>query len=1427
MALFKRSLLYIVFVFAIVLCLSGSVFASRAANQIEVYKIGDTSLTIKWTPYTPGSGTVQKYTIGYRISGSTTYTAIDVDGTTASPDYNATNNEYSKKITGLTLGTIYDVKIDIYLQGNSTPVVFYNSIKVMTKIDIDRNITSISNPYGNDNVGHIDFTYYAPNEMVGGAMSSVNKSNIAGYNMTVSLSQGQIYSSGQPYKVLYNGTNYDAYKVSTTDSALTYDPGSGAVQFSYPPQSIGGKDALGFALYKSNEPGTDNFNMATIYYVFVQPIFKIGTPYESVIVDATARYETVDNIATLLPLTVSQVANDLVELKFPSVGTGSMSYDVYRGRLISSLTKIHTEYDDGTRSIIQYFNQIDNPQTGDVYYFQVAISGQTYGVASKVISITISLTPNIAPAINNVKIEKVIGDSVLKSSDAIISWDKPDNEDINKANLIYRVYLNSNQENQVNVNDVVHDAGGNIVKDSNGYIVLNTTKDINGNNILFNGLPVVYERVAEVAPKNLIGSGSEYTGNDPVGNFLATGNNYYKIIRNGQGVIRTIYRITGANFLTNADAPTVGGTHHTIYVSNFDGELATDYKTKIELNTNYFLKMNSFNNSISQTSDFSVPVGFTTPTDIVSTIPTPQNFGVELIDTNKIGLLWDPLDGSKYDPAKVTYEVFVSDTNNYADTAFNQIKTITYVPNSDGKKHILIDTNYSLIDALGNNLPNMPTNVKPNTVYLFRIRAKWNTIDAVGNNVSVYSGLSIIVPVTTKRTTISDPNMTAPPAPTDFTVSNVSSKTASFTWSKVDNFSTYRIIKTSNLIDQFAPAPAPPNDGVTTGFSLTGNSYSYSDGNLTSNTLYYFSIRSENVVNGNTLYSPWITVPVTTILVEAPTGLAVAGRSQDGHAITISWQGRGNLDYQSAKKDESTVNYQISEGITGDQTISNVKSFQLTLQNLSANTNYFIKIRSKDSATGMFSKYTEPIQVRTQFNQTDYDTSIQDKEKQQIIDDLSQQWIKEPISKIGYETGKLELWIKNNKASNSIKNSSDSIFTVNLNDNDQSQYKNAYIPLDLIDTLNNVKKNLEVRTEEGSIFFRPGLLSSDTMPDILNILNVGSKVLKVQVNELSSTDALAVVPTGDFAASKVWDISLRAIGYNKSTADLDVAINNMINVIVAQEKALTGSRTEDQVKTQLDTRIRTEVKALLGSALVFESALDTGNNKVRMNLSYNNDVSGKSNGYIAYLKNGSTSQEIQGQTNEPGKIEFETSIPGKVMILGKGAPADIGSSTAGQNIKELISKYNFSKEIVNEKFRPDDVATRQEAISFIVDVLSPSGTAFDGLNAVDKAKKLGLLGKFPIWDLSNAISREEFAYLLSKAYQVKTGIDSNNVVPSKNIRIEDGDSINTQYRNSVMELIDSDIMSTNSNYFYPSRQVTRADAASALIKLIKKLDDLN
>lgn len=1413
MVLKRIWLVHLMLIFAFVFFLSPNVFAARAADEIEVYKMGNNSITVKWTPYDSGGQPLDKYSIGYRVYGEAAYSYIDVSASLQGADYNVVYNEFTKKISGLTSGTIYDIKIDTYLQGNPVPVVFYQSISAMTKVVIDKTVTTIANPYANDDVGHVDFAFIAPNESAGGLLSSVDESNITGYSLLVSTSDGQIFSNGQPYKVLYNsGTSkYDIFRVTTTDEPLTYT----GTQFSFNSQIKDGMDLLAFSLYKTNQPSADNFNLATIHYVVVQPIFKTGTPYENIKVTATAKYETIESIATLLPLTVSQISNDLIRLNFPQVGTGSMSYDIYRGRLVDSLTKIHTEYDDGSRANIQYFNKIDDPLEGDVYYFRVSVSGQSSEITSKVIPIAISLNPNIAPIMENIQVEKIITDTVNKSADIIISWDKPVNEDAHKDDLIYRVYINTDRQDQVFDNDVIYDGTGNILLDGDGKIMLNTKRDINNNNILYKGYPVVFERISEVVAVNLIGSGAVYVGNDPLNNYLSTGNNYYRIIRDETEVIRIIYRINGDDFISNPDAPTSSGEPHTIYNSILEGELATDYKNKFELNTSYFLKMDSYNILTGESSDYSLTTSFTTPGDVIDTVPVPENFEVDLIDTQSIGLVWDKI-SNQFDDSDVTYEVFMSENSSYSDIDFHRvdIPAITVV---DGREYLLIDTTYTLDDGI-------PKLVEPNKVYLFRVRARWDTVDEKGNAVSIYSDLSSILPVTTKRTLLPDPDVNAPPAPVDFCLTNVTSTTASFQWTSVDETSTYRIVKTSEPIEPFAPLSVT-GDGVTNGFALNGETYTYSDAALSANTLYCFSVRAETTFEGETLFSTWITVPVTTILVEAPTELTLVSRNSDGHSITISWKGKASLNYEVVKRDDSVTSYQVAGTATGDTSDPGTKVFQLTVYDLKSNVQYLIKVRAKDPSTSMYSKYTDPIQVRTQFNQTDYDNEIKNKEKIELITDIGESWLKSPSDRIGSDVSKLELWIKEHKVSSAVKNSSNPQYSIELNDSVGTKNKSVYIPLGVVEALEEKKSNLEVKTQEGKYYFKPAVLDADMLEELINDSSVKGRIIKMQINELNAGESSAVVPNVDFQASKVSDISLKLVGYNKTVEELNALIASKINSIITEEKSFASYKTIDQLKEEFDSKIKSEIKTIINDAYISETPIGI-NNKIRIVHSFNTDPNGKSSVYVAYIKNNQTSQEIQGQVIGNNKLQFETSILGKVVIIGKNGPKDINGNWAEENIKKLILNYDFSKEIVNGRFRPNDFAKREETLSFIINILSPQSKEFEGLSVADKAQKLGITSGFPTWDLKTPVTREELAYLLAKVYEIKTGIDCDNGIYD-NIAVNDESSITEKYKNSVYQMIQSNIMSNlPENLFYPTKKATRAEVITALVNILKSVGEI-
>lgn len=1405
----------------IIIFSQANVLAARADDEIEVYKIGNSSITIKWTPYDAGLQDVDKYSVGYRVSGAADYEYVDVQASTQSSEYSSINDEFTKKITDLTSNTIYQIKIDTYIEGNPVPVTFYNSVRTMTKMVIDKEVQTFVNPYGNDTVGHIDFSFIAPNKVVGANTLSVDESNIDGYELTVSNTEGQIYSSGQPYKAIYNGVSskYDIVRVTATEDPLNFN----ATQFSFASGIKNGKDLLAFSLYKTNQPSSDNFSLSTIYYVIVQPIFKTGSGYEDIILNATSKYETIETISTLLPISIMQISNDLVKLQFDSVASGSMTYDIYKGRLASSLTKIHKEYDDGTRVTIQYFNKLEDPIEGDIYYFKVVGSN---GVASKVIPITITLNPSIAPTISNIGVERIITDTVNDYSDVIISWDKPSNEDANRADLNYRIYLNTYSSNQVFDSDVVYDTSGNIQLDLNGKIMLNTKKDINNNNILFDGLPVVFERIADIDVSNLSNPATVYTGVDPIGNFLTTGCNYYRITRNGLPVVRTIYRVNGQNFLANSDIPLVSGDPHTIYSSKLEGELATDYKTTIKLNTTYYIKLNTLNSSNSQVSDYSLTVSFTTPTDTVDTVPAPASLSAETITTDTIDLIWIPINEDIYDDDDVTYEVYISENGSYNASDFYRIKnpTITTV---SGKKHVSVSS-YTLDDDVAKTIAS-------NTVYLFKVRAIWATTDTKGNSINLYSSLSEILPVTTKRTTISDPDMTSPPAPVDFATTNVTSKSANFSWSKVDEFSTYRIVRTTSPIDSFAPLSVTGN-GVTSGFTLSGSTYTYTDAGLLSNSLYYFAIRSEVVVNtvdssGNpvqvTLSSAWISIPVTTILVEAPTGLTLVSRSEDGHSIVVKWTGKSSLNYESAKKESDTKNYTISETISGELGSSGSKVFELTLSNLKANTKYLIKVRAKDSETNAYSKYTEPIEVRTEFNQSEYNSDEANREKADIVSEKGQEWINSALEEIGVDENKSELLLKEEKIASQILNSSDSQYTVKVT-NSSAKSIIINIPIDVISTLNQLNKNLEIITDRGSYYIKPDILDSEALSEMIDNVSIKSRMLKIQINNLTTAETKQQIKTNDYIASDASSIIIKLVGYDKTNSDINDLISQQVDTIITDQASLVSGRTLKQVEDYLKDSIKEEVKSIYNVSCVSDAALNLQGNKIKIIYKFIPDDIGNTNKYAALIKTDNSSKEVQGEIVDNINYKFETDTLGTMVILGKRIASDLSGSSSSQDINYLINIYDFSNELTNGKFKPNEFATKEDAVNFFINVLGLDGQEYEGLNNIEKAEKIGMLQEFPTWDIKSFITKEESAYLLGQLYSIKTGIDIKTIEIAKEITIKDKNNITDKYLTSVYSMVNEGVMGVNNDkYFYPSNKVTRGDIMTYITKLLRRISQIN
>ncbi len=261
---------------------------------------------------------------------------------------------------------------------------------------------------------------------------------------------------------------------------------------------------------------------------------------------------------------------------------------------------------------------------------------------------------------------------------------------------------------------------------------------------------------------------------------------------------------------------------------------------------------------------------------------------------------------------------------------------------------------YRVVDKFGSRL-------LPNTTYYFKVKTrlviKNKTVPA---DITVKESISTaILPVTTIVLNITPPddNDRKPLAPTDFTIKNdingnpmLSGDSVTFTWERKEFDVVYELIRTTGRVGpadllpayesdpeytsylnaydlpsdglvnkkvylnpdpNASPAPGPAGkfsyDGATKMCSYTV------DMRLFPNKLYYFSIKAVrfNSQKVPVAESVWISIPVTTSLIEAPAELVAVNDAQLGFFWTDSTPGMTAEDYRIYAKGPGDSGYKL------------------------------------------------------------------------------------------------------------------------------------------------------------------------------------------------------------------------------------------------------------------------------------------------------------------------------------------------------------------------------------------------------------------------------------------------------------------------------------------------------------------------------------
>lgn len=480
------------------------------------------------------------------------------------------------------------------------------------------------------------------------------------------------------------------------------------------------------------------------------------------------------------------------------------------------------------------------------------------------------------------------------SSDVTISWDKPSNWDQIKGNLTNDIYfhflLNIDAEE----------------------LNLEPTPYLEANGKSYGMFPVKYRLVKYVSAnsQNIDDSGDKLV---------------YKF--NGFDLFKGEDENGNPLTITNGESyPTYFLPNKTYYLQMYTTKAANRGAT--------------YDSTIM--SEKSLVASFTTLTQSGRDVPNPNN--VELVETtlkqssetdpaeatvkirfNDLNIDWSNYTTKHSDKDEVIYDLYMS--NRTEKSSFELIGTTdtkSVLEDVAFTKQTLGTTTwvYATINKFtaSNSVASFGYSLSPNATYYFMVKVRLRMVNEQDEKQSIET---VLLPVTTPRAGELLPDETAqrPLAPTDFSIATdvdgnpmVSGQTVTFEWTVNENAAQYNLISTTDKVEADTADTEILPDGIYQSFIRSfGNKDNNIDNNETKltlnpsvnplpanfeynsvtkkcrytidtwlypNKIYYFSIRAEIINASGTKTSVWVSIPVTTSLIESPSNFQVVNNCE-------------------------------------------------------------------------------------------------------------------------------------------------------------------------------------------------------------------------------------------------------------------------------------------------------------------------------------------------------------------------------------------------------------------------------------------------------------------------------------------------------------------------------------------------------------------
>ncbi len=939
-------------------------------------------------------------------------------------------------------------------------------------------------------------------------------------------------------------------------------------------------------------------------------------------------------------------------------------------------------------------------------------------------------------------------------------------------------------------------------------------------------------------------------------------------------------------------------------------EMNTDsYPTYLLPNKSYYIKM--FSSKGQKVSSDSIPSSFTTPLDAKKNPPAPTGFTVirnEITKPegiNSVTLEWQKISFnlSEYTldlsvPYSVYYDLYMSNTMDDPDE-FVRIGT-TENPDGDVVFGGLSDASNIINATIGrlsepDAVNKFGDGLKPNATYYFKVYTR--VIIGTETRISKSTG---ILAVTTLKGDIVPPGEEEkrPRVPDDPENNNrfsialdqsgnrmVDSNSVVLRWPELESDVRYTLIRTSlriagnATIEEISQNPenqykaylmSAQKPAVNGDFAYNGEKkeFTFKARDLYPNTVYFFSVRAERIINPGqpdekVIVSPWATIPVTTALIEEPTDLEIVTEGfeiDDKHEIAVRWIGKDGYRYEIAIRSENESSFTTLSEYSGFRYLRIEKPAELAgtdysvyyarILYLDSNTRYYIRVRSfvYNSITNShdYSKYTPQISYRTEFSQEDYDKEEEDKKQRDRYADKVKffnqihYWILEDSSSV------YKIMLRKSKVENFIKYSPDDSYTVNLS---ASSYGNApargvYIPLSVVETLEHARKNLVIKSPGVEFIFRPDSISKGNSTDIEKVFSnvyVRDAYIYIEIKSLSGSER--GLPAGSVAVSDVSRLNVEVVGTRDTSDEIDQRAGNILDYYIRTGLTMLIGTPQGNKNTldKLDKVIENIVENIHKS---FQSYMRLhiegtyGVIRTRETIdAFGAPLSATMplrNLYEDRLKTAYFNRNNKWETRPStysyvyNTVTFDIIFPGKLAVLGEDGKSGLRvprGHWAEKDITAFVARYDirdiFTQSSRNGINSPVTVAESIQVFGKVLGGYKPEASA------TEIAREAGLSGAIRLNAPKRNLSREELACLLVRAYELMTGVKTDTLRPGNMVYIGDESGISGDCRQQVEICVQLKLMDLDEkNEFRPKDASSQADLISSLSRMLRLLGRL-